>query len=816
MDKIRSIIRLELENAYGQEILYAKDCLSLSISIQEKTKRNISVSTLKRLFGIIESPYHPSKYTLDTLAVYLNFESWNELLKRRRPRAILAADQDYWTRLKSRVRNITDQSLSSMKSKIGEPYADFPVRQFAVDRFEEFLNTDQTATALIAPGGYGKTTIVAQLTEMFFVGQNARYPDDIVCLIDGSILFNLVNLNQEIERLLDMADMEDRNNFSNYFRRNPEQVRGRFVLIIESLYQIFHQEEKLNRFTENLMDIIASYDHIPWFKLLITCRPDNWKLFTNMIQKDINLKRFWFGVNFSGPATESINVPLLNKSEIREFLTKRHSARSAEELKYYHPDISELCNTPYMLYLFSANQYPQQICSDLELLENFVSGKILVEPYLQEKSAIIHTFFVRSDYLKKSISLNKLELPTSDEYSRAYRELIFHNVLYEYSIPGKYLSVNTYVKFSNDFLLAYFLANKWITEKDLDLELIRRVINFYQGNPNLQSNLVKILIKTAFKEDRTDILKNIFSVLESEGSFGGLTDRDQLYREIISTIGIELRKNRKLRRILIPHYASSKSGREFYFEGFFDMDSLVLDSGEDINIYLQYKQSEEAKIYGHFLKFMQYFLSVREPDCRKEYEIIRQLRLDDRMEPAVAAYYYGAQLIYQACFGEGPDQELLKLVYRKSESLFDSKLQALSGVPIFEYIISYSLNYGDEFSNILKLSEQAIERYEIASMPLSWRHQMFLLVYARALLNTGDTDRAISFYNETALGTTPVNNKYYIRLRYYLIRLEFLILENQKTEALVIIKEMKSISKFIKHKFFYERALYFENKINAL
>ena len=816
MDKIRSIIRLELENAYGQEILYAKDCLSLSISIHQKTKRNISVSTLKRLFGIIESPHHPSKYTLDTLAVYLNYESWDELVNRQRPKAILASDQDYWTRLKSRIRKITDQSLSSMKSKIGDPYSDFPVRQFAVDRFEEFLNSDRTATALIAPEGYGKTTIVAQLSEMFFAGQNARYPDDIVCLIDGSILFNLVNLNQEIVRLLDVADMEDRNNFSNYFRRNPDQVRGRFVLIIESLYQIFHQEEKLNRFTENLMDIIASYDHIHWFKLLITCRPDNWKIFTNMIQKDPNLKRFWFGVNFSGPATDSINVPLLNKNEIREFLAKRHSARSAEKLKYYHPDISELCNTPYMLYLFSANQYPQQICSDLELLEHFVSGKILVEPYLQEKSAIIHTFFVRSNYLKESASLNKLELPTSDEYNTAYRELIFHNVLYEYSIPGKYLSVNTYVKFSNDILLSYFLANKWIDEKNLDLELIRSVIKFYRGNPNLQSNLVKILIKTAFKEDRTDILKNIFSVLESQGSFADLTDRDQLNREIISTIGIELRKNKKLRRILIPHYASSRSGQEFYFEGFFDMDSLVLHSGEDINIYLQYKDSEDGKIYGHFLKFMQYFLSVRKPDCRNEYEIIRQLRLGESMEPALAAYYYGAQLIYQTCFEQGADQDLMKLVYLKSESLFDSKIQALWGVPIFEYIISYSLNYGDDFSNVLKLSEQAIARYEIASMPHSWRHQMFLLVYARALLNAGDKDKAISFFNETALGAIPVNNKYYIRLRYYLIRLEFLILENQKTEALVIIKEMKTISKFIKHQFFYERALNFENKVNAL
>lgn len=816
MDRIRSIIRPELESAYGQKILYAKDCMSLSLAIQEKTKRNISVSTLKRLFGIIESPYHPSKYTLDTLAVYLNYESWNELAKSQSPKTMLPADQDYWDRLKIRIRNITDQSLSSMKSKIGDPYADFPIRQFAVEKFEEFLNSHGTATALIAPEGYGKTTIVAQLTEMFFLGQKARYPDDIVCLIDGSILFNLVNLNQEIVRLLDVSNMEDRNNFSNYFRRHPDQVKGRFVLIIESLYQIFHREDKLNRFTENLMDIIASYDHIPWFKLLITCRPDNWKIFANMIQKDPNLKKLWFGVNISGPATDSINVPLLNTKEIREFLVKRHSAKSAEKLKYYHPDISELCNTPYMLYLFSANQNPQHICSDIELLDYFVSTKILVEPFLQEKSAIIQTYFDRLDYAKESTSLNKIDLPTSDEYSSAYKELIFHNVLYEYTIPGRYLSVNTYVKFSNDILLAYFLANKWMDEHDLDLELIRSVIRYYRHNRNLQCNIVKILIKIAFKEERQDILRDIFIVLETESSSTDLKDTDQLNREIISTIGIELRRNKKLRRILIPHYARSKSGQEFYFEGFFDMDSLVLHSGDDINSYLQYKQSEDAKIYGHFLKFMQYFLSTRETDCSKEYEIIRRLKLSDRMKPALAGYYYGAQMIYQGFFRKGTEPDLVKLVLEKSEWLYARKLQALSGVPDFEYIIAYSLNYGDDFNNILQLSEQAIKRYEITSEPHSWKHQIFLLIYARALLHAGDINKAIELHGETTMGAIPVINKYYVRLRYYLIRLEFLLLEQKKAEALGIIKEMKTIARFIKHHFFYERALVFEEKAKML
>ena len=43
------------------------------------------------------------------------------------------------------------------------------------------------------------------------------------------------------------------------------------------------------------------------------------------------------------------------------------------------------------------------------------------------------------------------------------------------------------------------------------------------------------------------------------------------------------------------------------------MDSLVLHSGDSINHYLENKHTDEAMIYGHFLKFMQYFLEGIKP-----------------------------------------------------------------------------------------------------------------------------------------------------------------------------------------------------------
>jgi len=54
-----------------------RDFDELSLRIQEKTGRTISATTLKRLWGRAAYANRPSRYTLDTLAEFLNYESWH-------------------------------------------------------------------------------------------------------------------------------------------------------------------------------------------------------------------------------------------------------------------------------------------------------------------------------------------------------------------------------------------------------------------------------------------------------------------------------------------------------------------------------------------------------------------------------------------------------------------------------------------------------------------------------------------------------------------------------------------------------------------
>ena len=82
---ISKLIQEKVEERFGKPIRYAKDCEILSVSIHAFTGEKISCSTVKRLFGLIESDNEPRLYTLDILAQYLGYINYDNLLQEFNP-----------------------------------------------------------------------------------------------------------------------------------------------------------------------------------------------------------------------------------------------------------------------------------------------------------------------------------------------------------------------------------------------------------------------------------------------------------------------------------------------------------------------------------------------------------------------------------------------------------------------------------------------------------------------------------------------------------------------------------------------------------
>jgi hypothetical protein len=77
---LSKIIRVRIEQKFGQEVRYSKDCEVLANEISNNTTKKISASTVKRLFGLAKGVEEPRLYTMDALAVYLGYKNYDELL----------------------------------------------------------------------------------------------------------------------------------------------------------------------------------------------------------------------------------------------------------------------------------------------------------------------------------------------------------------------------------------------------------------------------------------------------------------------------------------------------------------------------------------------------------------------------------------------------------------------------------------------------------------------------------------------------------------------------------------------------------------
>lgn len=77
------VIKKRVENRYGKEVRYSKDCEVLAHMISNETKETISATTLLRLFGFTKSkPENPRLYTLDIIAKFIGFQSWDEAINK--------------------------------------------------------------------------------------------------------------------------------------------------------------------------------------------------------------------------------------------------------------------------------------------------------------------------------------------------------------------------------------------------------------------------------------------------------------------------------------------------------------------------------------------------------------------------------------------------------------------------------------------------------------------------------------------------------------------------------------------------------------
>lgn len=816
MEELFDSLREDLIRKCGLPSVCPKDCNFLSQEIRKATNRSVSPTTLKRFFKIILHNHNTSRYVLDTFSIYLGFNSWNDYLNSFDKKKYSFKKDNSWELLRKRINPITRSSLNSIKLKIGYNRKKFIPRPFANRNFSAFYRSDKTITALVAPQGYGKSSIIVQIIDSWFMGDYATSPHDIICLIDGEMFINILSNNQGVELLEQFIDFDLDKSLLRVFSVDQKSVEGHIIMIIDDVDEIYYQNDKFHDFAGNLMKMVMAYAGKNWFKLLITFKPENLKVFSYFIERYPAIKSQWFGMPFSADNNENINIPLFNEEEVRDIMKLNNFLLPIESLHYYHYDMIRAIKYPYLLFSLIDLNKRNVLVSEIELIEDYVRGKISSGAYGNEKQEIILSFLSLCDYGEKSGSVRKKSLPLENQNKIAYDELVSYGIICEMQIQETYLYRTIYCRFLNNNLFNYIIALHWISNYGITLRLFKKLNAHYQYNLTLKLNIYNCLIKAAIKDGKLEFLKQMHKYVE-EKLITGSEEKNKIngphYKELALTICLELRNFREYRDEMMRFYATTPLGRSLFYESNLDLDSVVLYSAGNYKYYLENTSAPESAVYANFMNFLKGLLSGNDSVCHTVYEMNSQFDRSGFKDPLVAGFSDAVSIIYQSCILKYARVLTIEEILRVSRNLIPSALKEDVKLPVYEFIVLFSLNYTDRFEDIIRLFKHIQSSYDLSGLTSSFFYQYHLLCYAHALLHTGNPEEAFQIYRRYESTEVPPLMKYYMLIRKYFIDIDFLLYDRNSSGALTLIENIRNISRVLQFKYSFAIADKLRNQL---
>ena len=799
------LLKEAVEQKFGAKILYAKDCSALSDTVFEATGNKISETTIKRLWNLVASVFNPSKYTLNSLSKYIGYDDWDDFVSNRHSVTKKAENIEKWEQIRQKARAISYNSFLSVKNRMGVDVKKMVHRKFATDMLEGFLQSDKTATAFIAPGGYGKSTIVSTLVNDFFLGENPRYPDDIVWFMDCGVLDNVADQNFNVEQfILRLLGYGDQKSFKEYFHLFPAAMRGRIVLVFDGLNEFSGNAGSTRNLINNILSLIASNMEDRWFKVVLALRPDLWNYICRALSDSVEIKSIWYGVEFSTSAPVATNVPLLKMAEVEQILRNSGVYDASSVVNIMQDGIMNITRIPYFLHLYiSLAQDNKNMVSDADLLREFVSRRIIGTENGERKLKLIDFLLFSTNYgLDNDIVVMSSLQNLLTEYRNEFDELVSLGVLFEYKQEDKFLKTSTYIKFSHQILFEFLLANYWLRETTFDRELFAEISDFYRGNPSLKFQIVSWLVKYAFKDNRTDILSGIFDIFDKY--FADLEDQTFM-QKLINTVGTELRKYPEIRAEVLPVYASTQSGRFYYFMHFCDVDSLNDFYGDALKQYINNSVSVGDKMFASTIKIQQSYFNRDQKLMHEYFTAVESLDIPHDDNTCYIEFMSIQVLYYSMSEGRIP-ASLLDYISTFARDYYNRSENLSQPFTYGDIILADSLFLAEQWHLVKDICEMILsDKLHGHRQQVNEYYQQLQLLYSYSLLRAGYIKKA----NEYFVRITEIREAFpicatnYWNMRFCEIAAAFSAVDSDAHSD--YIKKGLAISKHLKFSYFEKR-----------
>lgn len=507
LNELKSLILLKL----GIRFITPADCKRISIEISKHLNKNVSETTIKRLYGFAVVKHKFSTFTLTTLAEYVDMAGIE-------PEKIVVsreADTDEWKELKEKADLLTNFTLKTIRNRSGIPYEMTIGRKFAEHDFDEFYRGDYIFTSLISQPGYGKTILLSHLTENLFYKPNAYYKNCGILFIKAYSFFNkdAITLNLE-EQLKIQLQINSRENALSYINRVQGIHGGKFIIIIDGFAELVLNKEDKNLLFDSLINMICSLEDCRNIKLIMSMRSTTWTRFYDRMRHSSFLKAKWFPGNYFN-LHELSNVPPLSEKEVDIIISKINYLDNKE----INPRLKAQLKFPFHIQLYyqlkeedpDFNYYTN--ITFYELVSRFIQEKIYRSNYYTEKILFLKKIIQLTGYGKSSNSVEKdLLINELSAFRNAYMELLADGILMEEK-RSENSHPKEFVRFLHPHMFEYFLFVEILEKFHLQInkEFFSYINSEYEYN-QVRFQLLQWATRFLIKTGNFHALKTFFNL----------------------------------------------------------------------------------------------------------------------------------------------------------------------------------------------------------------------------------------------------------------------------------------------------------------
>ncbi|RZL47821.1 MAG: hypothetical protein EOP00_10825 [Pedobacter sp.] len=497
----------------GITTINPSDCRVIALAIQKELKKNVSETTLKRLFGFASIHHQFSQFTINTLMEYVGITDDKPI---ETPMGFLALDalQDIG-HLRLKAERITNYTLLNIRNRCSVPYEMTIARRFAKHDFEFFYTSKFSYTAFISQPGYGKSILISHLVQQLFIDETAPHKKDILILINADHIFNkdLAEFTIE-ERIKFKLGLHPSTNLISYFDEQWRKNGIKLILIVDGFSEMIITKSTKPRIYDRIIDFIASIENSESVKMILSLRSTTWNRFYERVRFSHFIRSKWFSGSYYH-TKEYVNVPPLSEIEVEQIFKKMSSIDSRK----LNANLKAQLKFPFHIqwYYQLKEEYPNfesyTNISYYEIIARFIKEKVYNSTYATEKVLFCKKVIHLSNYGRKNYAVLKEDLIKDlPVFKNAYMELLASGILMEEKQEVNGFPTE-YVRFIQPHIFEYFLFIELneLFNQQMDESFFVTINEEYIGN-QVRFQLLQWSVRWLVKFNRLKELKAVLNL----------------------------------------------------------------------------------------------------------------------------------------------------------------------------------------------------------------------------------------------------------------------------------------------------------------